>query len=1724
MMFPSEREEEVPVAWRLHGTRQEESRPLCLLEEPVVPRCRCASLATALALSCAGGDTEEEEDQGRRPGLGRGAPEPPPSTAVVLKMTMSDRLVVERDGAFVANMSALDRRMLNITIGTAAIQRGRFQHYESDRHRIEHDGRVGGCHLGRVRHDDNDRHRVEYDDGVVFNTWCTCPRSTVIILNTTCGRVRHEDSDRHRLNTTAGSGGATMVVFDTMTATTIGLNTTVGSGSKLRQEQRSVAEVREASKAGGVWTRTSEARAERNGDLARTSEVRAASERSFEHPHRRQQRRPGRTVNCREAITCCHVASPPMQRPPSSRTRRGHCRVELDEGIVESNSTMARGHRRVGHDNGPGSSSSRTRQWPVVIVESNSTIARGHRRVELDNGLGSSSSRTRQWPVVIVESNSTLARGHRRVGLDNGLWSLSSLTRERIGVIVEMKSTMAWDHRRVGLDNGQAAAIESNSTAGQYGVVESNTTAAKRQSLRPLSNSAALQNMEGEGKASKRRASKNSGSMEQSPKKLKGTPAAGVGSQEAPGSKRQRTPVPRGAPSTSTPSTRVRGSGPDKAVLMTGGPARQERVPGPQQGRSVVEVVPGRPSITIRDTPPGPKAGQIGEKGPCRGLVVPSAPMKTRPTATKAPLALGSRSRYDVATKGHLPLVGQQRYDYTVSSRTEEAHEYFEDEDEENSEEYSERAGGQEQYAAGVGGMTRHPGETSKVVGQDEDSEHTMSELGGEVGLAGGYGSSYEGCEGDVHATVAVAGHTNAAGLAERKRKHRQERKSLIDSKRSRQEAGEKRQLKVMPVDKAVQRTRETEAAAKKKQQPKKRKAKGGVMEKTSVFLAEQPQSDEEAKGKTTRPPSLRNVPSVTSFGVLSKGFFLELDKRGNQCPDMEFVSVQFDRILDIPDGEFRYNQRYLVQQTVDDIYDAMVASGEAALRERMTGAAGVNVCTLYEKPVLLLVALRDTLHTDTSGRIVRARRMLPDDFDLESVNKYYYYPLSGQHNVAAARRCFVERPYIAQELRLDRWTARPVYYLDKSMDNYGTLSTFQNAKDKWNTPPHQIVVIQNIRKLWHESNCPEAKGGSAAEVKMQNKMIVIMYSNDGDYHRNTIPLLEDIPTSTPAADRLSGEQAGDLSTLVRRERRPKMLADVVEKNFTPTKLKMAGMEPREKFAYEGIEREPNAMVETLEHFCLADKAVVFVGNGHVALIWELLKSHRHCIVLEGEGMKFEFLVQFVTKMVKSGFYFANFVKPPPRHDEKRDLVYRVGQNIINIWEFLFETKPQNRGEHAYVVRRRKMKSLLRGYYKAPAKTEVAFLDRLEMMYFDEQIGAFTISAYATCFGEGFDAEDSEEESEDGTLQAALADERQKVCSSASQKMGAPGTSSGSGGASSMAVTTDQFQRTSYMAGNTTALSSGAVMDDPRVQAILSPEVMASLSALAHSPTTVLELLCYQTPQPPPSEPLEYEIEDIIPPDIAWLPGPIVGRDDYTVMPDNVWGHHIIWHPHHFQPALARGNWVMAIKEEGEWQFCLHRRMSRSKFVTHAKNEIGKRLLRLNPKVSQSRLDARIDEIFQEFETSRWLEYLEEFYDRETSPTFGYYWRIEEELEDKVGERKGASGDESGKGSRSGGGALGKGTRSSGGEHGKGSEPRGGASGKGLGPDVGASGKPISHGELQKHKCVKGVKQQRERYQDQAEVHMPRIGFAFGIRTKQRCILQGIGFASGIRTKRRCTW
>ncbi|GBG83648.1 hypothetical protein CBR_g37450 [Chara braunii] len=105
-------------------------------------------------------------------------------------------------------------------------------------------------------------------------------------------------------------------------------------------------------------------------------------------------------------------------------------------------------------------------------------------------------------------------------------------------------------------------------------------------------------------------------------------------------------------------------------------------------------------------------------------------------------------------------------------------------------------------------------------------------------------------------------------------------------------------------------------------------------------------------------------------------------------------------------------------------------------------------------------------------------------------------------------------------------------------------------------------------------------------------------------------------------------------------------------------------------------------------------------------------------------------------------------------------------------------------------------------------------------------------------------------------------------------------------------------------------------------------------------------------------------------------------------------------------------------------------------------NQIRLWLARLNPNVYPSRVDIRTNEVFQELKALRRLEYLEEFYDRQTSPAFGYNWRIDE-------------GDETGgkRGQDPSGGASGEG-----GEHPSGDEGGGDEGGCDKGGDKGGSG------------------------------------------------------------------
>ncbi|GBG64100.1 hypothetical protein CBR_g40548 [Chara braunii] len=114
----------------------------------------------------------------------------------------------------------------------------------------------------------------------------------------------------------------------------------------------------------------------------------------------------------------------------------------------------------------------------------------------------------------------------------------------------------------------------------------------------------------------------------------------------------------------------------------------------------------------------------------------------------------------------------------------------------------------------------------------------------------------------------------------------------------------------------------------------------------------------------------------------LDKAFFLEM-KTGVQKDVVLYIHLK--RILPIPDWEGAYNHRSLDDFLVDSIAEAMIDCFNRRDRK-------------YTKPTFVLAPLVSP--PKKSKPVVR---VLPEDFNATTPEKYWYYPVSGQHKARAA-------------------------------------------------------------------------------------------------------------------------------------------------------------------------------------------------------------------------------------------------------------------------------------------------------------------------------------------------------------------------------------------------------------------------------------------------------------------------------------------------------------------------------------------------------------------------------------------------------------------------------------------------------------------------------------------------------------------------------------------------
>ncbi|GBG83625.1 hypothetical protein CBR_g37429 [Chara braunii] len=150
-------------------------------------------------------------------------------------------------------------------------------------------------------------------------------------------------------------------------------------------------------------------------------------------------------------------------------------------------------------------------------------------------------------------------------------------------------------------------------------------------------------------------------------------------------------------------------------------------------------------------------------------------------------------------------------------------------------------------------------------------------------------------------------------------------------------------------------------------------------------------------------------------------------------------------KVCNIPPWERYYNHHSLSRETVDDIKDAMLCQ----FREKKIWTRNPLVLAPIYKPV--------------TRRLEQADRVHKDVFKPEDKNKYYYYPVNGQHTVAAVK-----------ELE-----ARVVWFSDRDFAEYRQVSLNENTRHKMSKQRSQKAAFLDMREAWENEGRPMAIQGN---------------------------------------------------------------------------------------------------------------------------------------------------------------------------------------------------------------------------------------------------------------------------------------------------------------------------------------------------------------------------------------------------------------------------------------------------------------------------------------------------------------------------------------------------------------------------------------------------------------------------------------------------------------------
>ncbi|GBG69849.1 hypothetical protein CBR_g4678 [Chara braunii] len=201
--------------------------------------------------------------------------------------------------------------------------------------------------------------------------------------------------------------------------------------------------------------------------------------------------------------------------------------------------------------------------------------------------------------------------------------------------------------------------------------------------------------------------------------------------------------------------------------------------------------------------------------------------------------------------------------------------------------------------------------------------------------------------------------------------------------------------------------------------------------------------------------------------------FWLEYERNdGGEIVEELPVQLLIDpkKVCDIPPWERYYNHRSLNRETVDDIKDAMLSQ----FREKKGKIWTKN------PPVLAPIYKSVTRRPDKAARVHK------DVFKPEDKDKYYYYPVNGQHTVAAVKE--LESEPIFDLWKMHSWPARVVWFSDRDFAGYRQVSLNENTRHKMSKQRSQKAAFLDMREAWENEGRPVAIKGNPSDKEAEKR------------------------------------------------------------------------------------------------------------------------------------------------------------------------------------------------------------------------------------------------------------------------------------------------------------------------------------------------------------------------------------------------------------------------------------------------------------------------------------------------------------------------------------------------------------------------------------------------------------------------------------------------------------